>query len=177
MTATTLSALYRPASRARAGLFDVATVLGASLCIGLAAQVAIPLPFTPVPLTLQTLAVLLAGAALAEGAAGLPVFSGWRAGLPHLLGPTGGYLVGFVPAAFLTGLLAERGWDRRPLAAAAAMIVGNAMIYVVGLSWLAAFVGVGRVLPLGLFPFVPGDLVKIAAATALLPLAWRLARR
>lgn len=190
MIATTLSAAYRPASPARAGLFDAATVVGASVCIGLAAQVAVPLPFTPVPLTLQTLAVLLAGAALgsrrgalavllliAEGAAGLPVFSGWRAGLPHLLGPTGGYLLGFVAAAYVTGLLAERGWDRRPLTAAAAMVVGNVVIYIVGICWLAAFVGARRVLALGVFPFLAGDLVKVAAGTALLPLAWRLARR
>jgi biotin transport system substrate-specific component len=172
-----------------AALFDASTVLAASALAALCAQVAIAFPGTPVPFTLQTLAVLLAGATLgsrrgalamvlllAEGAAGLPVFSGWRGGLPHLLGPTGGYLLGFVPAAYLTGLLAERGWDRRPLSTAAAMLVGSAAIYLVGLARLASFVGPAPVVGLGLLPFLPGDLAKIALATGLLPLAWRVSR-
>jgi biotin transport system substrate-specific component len=190
MSATTLSGLFRPASPGMARLYDVGIPVAASIVIGLSAQVSIQLPFTPVPVTLQTLAVLLTGAALgsrrgalavllvlAEGAAGLPVFSGWRAGLPHLLGPTGGYLVGFVLAAFVTGALAEHGWDRRPLTALAAMAIGNVAVYALGLPILAAFAGSGNVLSLGLYPFVPGDLLKIAAATGLLPLAWKLAHR
>jgi biotin transport system substrate-specific component len=190
MTVTTLSASFRPYSRSLARLYDAATVLGASILIGLSAQVAILLPWSPVPITLQTLAVLLTGAALGakrgaaavalvlvEGAAGLPVFSGWTGGLAHLLGPTGGYLIGFVVAAFLSGWLAERGWDRRPATSVAAMVLGNAAIYAVGLVWLAAFVGWTRVLPLGLVPFLAGDALKIAVATGLLPLTWRLVRR
>lgn len=188
MDAITLAGLVRPAGRS-ARLFDAATVLAASLVVGLSARLAIPLPWTPVPLTLQTLAVLLTGVALGsrraalamalllvEGAAGLPVFSAWRGGLAHLAGPTGGYLVGFVPAAYLAGLLAERGWDRRPLGAAAAMLAGSGVIYLAGLARLAAFVAPARLLPLGLLPFLPGDLLKIALATGLLPLAWRLIR-
>lgn len=165
-------------------------VLGGSLFTALMAQVAIPLPFTPVPITGQTLAVLLVGAALgarrgalsmaaylAEGLAGLPVFAGGTAGIGRLLGPTGGYLVGFVVAAYVVGWLAERGWDRRPLTAALAMAVGNGVIYVFGLAWLARFVGLAHVLPMGLFPFIPGDLLKVLLAAALLPSAWRIMRR
>jgi biotin transport system substrate-specific component len=114
---------------------------------------------------------------IVEGIAGLPVFSGWTGGFAHLLGPTGGYLIGFVVAAFLTGLLAERGWDRRPATSAAAMVLGSAAMYAAGLAWLAAFVGWARVLPLGLVPFLTGDALKIAVATGLLPLAWRLLRK
>ena len=189
MTEATLSTLGRPASRGIAVARDAAVVLAVSVVVGLSAQIAIPLAWTPVPLTLQTLAVLLAGAALGsrrgaiamgllivEGAVGLPVFSGWRAGLPHLLGPTGGYILGFVPAAYLAGLLAERGWARHPLGAAAAMLAGNAAIYAVGLGRLAAFVGAERAVSLGLLPFLAGDLAKLALATGLLPLAWRLSR-
>jgi len=162
-------------------------VLGGSVLIALAAQVAIPLPFSPVPVTGQTFAVLLVGALLgsrrgalsllaylAEGAVGLPVFAGGGSGLPWLLGPTGGYLVGFVAAAFVTGWLTERGWDRRIHTTALAMLIGNGVIYLCGLPWLARFVGADRVLALGLWPFVPGDLIKLALAALALPSGWKL---
>jgi biotin transport system substrate-specific component len=150
--------------------------------------VAIPLPFSPVPVTGQTLAVLLVGALLgsrrgslavlayiAQGLAGLPVFAGGALGMARLLGPTGGYLVGFVAAAFLVGLLAERGWDRRVLTTAAAMMLGNLVIYAIGALWLAPFVGgPEQALATGVLPFIPGDLVKIAAAALLLPAGWKL---
>ena len=97
------------------------------------------------------------------------------AGLAHLAGPAGGYLVGFVPAAFLTGLLAERGWDRRAGTTILAMLFGNCAIYALGLPWLARFVGAERALAVGLLPFVPGDLLKIALGAALLPSGWKLA--
>jgi biotin transport system substrate-specific component len=134
------------------------------------------------------MAVLLVGALLgsrrgslavlvyiAQGLAGLPVFAGGAAGPARLLGPTGGYLVGFVLAAYLVGLLAERGWDRRVGTTAAAMALGNVVIYAVGALWLAVFVG-GLVpaLTAGVLPFIPGDLVKIAAAALLLPAGWKL---
>jgi len=111
---------------------------------------------------------------LAEGAAGLPVFAGGGGGPARLAGPTGGYLIGFVAAAFITGLLAERGWDRRVGTTLLAMLVGNIALYAFGLPWLACFVESGRVLTLGLLPFIPGDLLKLALATALLPLGWKL---
>ncbi len=172
---------------------DVLLVLGGSLFTALMARITIPLPFTPVPITGQTLAVLLVGAALGsrrgalsmaayvlEGALGLPVFAGGTAGLRRLTGPTGGYLIGFIAAAFVTGWLAERGWDRRPLWTALAMLIGNAVIYLFGLPWLAMFLGgfagPKGALALGLLPFIPGDLLKLALAAFLLPSAWWLVR-
>lgn len=173
---------------------DLLLVVAFGTLMGALAQVAVPLPFTPVPVTGQTLGVLLIGALLgsrrgaaamlihlAEGLAGLPVFaegaSAWsltRLGVPTIVGPTAGYLFAFPVAAFVVGWLAERGWDRRPWSAAAAMAVGEALIYAGGLPWLALYVGAERALPLGLLPFVPGDLVKLALAAAALPAGWRL---
>ena len=180
--------LLRPTMRRSALLYDAALVLGASLVIALSAQVAIQLPFSPVPITGQTMAVLLVGALLgsrrgalavlayiAEGLAGLPVFAGGAAGLARLFGPTGGYLVGFVAAAFLVGWLAERGWDRRFGTTLAAMTLGNLVIYGVGAVWLAVFVGgVSRAWSLGVVPFLPGDAIKIVLAAVLLPGGWKL---
>jgi biotin transport system substrate-specific component len=122
MTHPTYADLARPAWTPLDLLYDFLLVSGASILIAISAQIAIPLPFTPVPLTLQTLVVLAAGVVLGssrgalaitlyllEGCAGLPVFSGAASGITHLLGPTGGYLIGFLPAAWLTGFLAEKG--------------------------------------------------------------------
>lgn len=182
----TYADVIRPSTGRYARLYDIASIFCGSLFVALAAQVAIPLPFSPVPITGQTLAVLLIGALLgsrrgascvlaylAEGSLGLPVFAGGAAGLARLFGPTGGYLLGFVVAAYVTGLLAERGWDRRAGTALLAMLLGNGVIYAFGLPWLAVFVGMGRALPLGLYPFVAGDLVKLALAALLLPSGWR----
>ena len=162
-------------------------VLGFSLLNALAAQITIPLPFSPVPITAQTFAVLLTGALLgsqlgaaalvaylAEGLAGLPVFSAGRGGPAHLLTPTGGYLIGFVAAAYVVGWLAERGWDRRFWTAALAMVLGNLVIYAFGVAWLANFVGPFQAVAVGLVPFVAGDILKIALATILLPTGWRI---
>ena len=182
--------VFRPSVKRYAGLYDAALVLGGSLFIALSAQVVIPLPFSPVPITGQTLAVLLVGALLGsrrgtlsvlayltEGAMGLPVFAGGGTGVVWLLGPTGGYLLGFVPAAFITGWLAERGWDRRAETTLLMMLAGNMTIYAVGLPYLAFFAGFDRVLYLGFYPFIVGDIAKWLLATALLPSAWRLVYR
>lgn len=160
-------------------------VVAGSVLIALLAQLEIPLQ--PVPITGQTFGVLLVGALLgsrlgavtvltylAWGAIGLPVFAGGISGLAHLVGPTGGYLVGFVGAAFLVGWLAEHGWDRRILTTAVAMLLGTILIYLPGIAWLSRFVGWDRVLELGLAPFVLGDLLKVALAALALPLAWTL---
>lgn len=181
---------FRPSIKRHAALFDLGLILGGSLFIALSAQIVFRLPFSPVPITGQTLSVLLVGALLgsrrgmlsllaylAEGAAGLPVFSGGGAGLIWFLGPTGGYLLAFVPAAFVTGWLAERGWDRRVATTMLLMLAGNVVIYVGGLSWLGLQVGFDRALPLGLYPFIVGDVAKSLLATALLPSAWRLLHR
>ena len=165
-------------------------VVGASVVTALAAQVAIPLPWTPVPLTGQTFAVLLSGAVLgtrraaiaqllylAEGALGLPVFAGGGAGLATMGGPTGGYLVAFPLAAALTGALAERGWDRRFLSMLGAMLAGSVVVFALGLASLSRFLPVDRLLAAGLLPFVPGDLVKAALAALVFPTIWRRADR
>ncbi len=183
----TYADVLRPSVKRFALLYDVAWVAGGTLFIALSAQLAIPLPFSPVPATGQTLAVLLMGALLgsrrgslcllaylAEGVLGLPVFAGATAGLARLVGPTGGYLVGFLAAVFLVGMLAERGWDRRVGTTFLAMLLGNVVIYAFGLPWLARFVGGEMVLALGLLPFIPGDLLKLLLATMLLPWGWKL---
>ena len=160
-----------------------------SLALWVSAKLSIP--FWPVPLTMQTLVVLVIGMAfgarlgaatvllyLAEGAVGLPVFSGTPEkgiGLAYMMSTTGGYLVGFVLAAGAVGFLAERGWDRSPVKTALAMVLGNIMIYMTGLLWLGTIVGWDKpVLAWGLTPFLAGDAVKIAAAAVLMPLVWRL---
>jgi biotin transport system substrate-specific component len=172
-------------------LKSAALVVAFSLLTALAAQVVVPLPWTPVPLTGQTFAVLLTGALLgsrlgalamlaylAEGAAGLPFFRAGAGGAGHLLGPTAGYLLAFPAAAFVTGLLAERGWDRRFLTAAAAMALGSFVILAGGWAWLAFALGsAARAFGLGVAPFLVGDVVKIALAAALLPAGWALLRR
>ncbi|MBI5544995.1 MAG: biotin transporter BioY [Deltaproteobacteria bacterium] len=171
-------------------LRDTLLVAGFSGLIAVASQAAVPLPFSPVPLTLQTLAVLLAGmvlgwkrgalavaAYLGEGFAGLPVFAGGSFGMVHLFGPTGGYLVGFVLAAALVGFLAERRWDRRPATTVLAMAFGTLTIHLCGVAWLSVFVPFSAAIAQGLLPFLVGDALKIGAATATLPLAWsRLGR-
>ncbi|MCL4540791.1 MAG: biotin transporter BioY [Chloroflexi bacterium] len=169
-------------------------ILGAGSLIGLLAQVALRLPFTPVPVTLQTAGVLLAGALLGwrraglalltylgEGLAGLPVFAGgasaWTpstAGVPEIIGPTAGYLGGFFLAAVAVGWCTEQGWDRSLKQSLFSMSVGEVLIYVCGLTWLARFVGIAHVIPLGLLPFIPGDIVKMVAVATLLPLGWKL---
>ena len=164
-------------------------VVGFSLLTALAAQLVVPLPFTPVPLTGQTFAVLLTGALLgprlgalamlayiAEGAAGLPFFRGGAGGVQHLSGATAGYLCAFPAAAYVTGYFAERGWDRRYLSAAAAMALGSVVILASGWAWLATMLGGAQAFRLGVAPFLPGDVVKIALAAAVLPTGWALLR-
>ena len=169
---------------------EVALILGGSLLIALSAQLQINLPFSPVPITGQTFAVLLLGALygsrrgpatvvtyLALGAIGLPVFAGGAFGVARLVGPTAGYLVGFIVAAFVVGLLSERGWDRKPWSTAASMIIGNGIIYLAGVLWLSRFVGWQAVLSTGFLPFLAGDALKIALATVMLPAGWKLIGR
>ena len=173
--------LVRPVRPGLARVFDAALVAGFSLVIALGAQIAIPLGFTPVPVTLQTLAVLMAGCLLGssrgalaviayvtEGCAGLPVFSGGTGGISHLLGPTGGYLVGFVAAAYLVGLLAESGLPEKRLGSLVTLAIGSIVLYIPGLVWLGFYTGFDKVLALGFIPFVVGDTLKLAAGWGLL---------
>jgi len=168
---------------------NVLVVLAGSALLTISAKLQIP--FWPVPLTLQTMVVLCLGmvlgprlgalaviAYLAQGAVGLPVFAGTPEkgiGIAYMLGTTGGYLAGFVVAAFVTGLLARRAWDRNVVGTVGAMLVGNAVIYACGLLWLGSVVGWDKpVLAWGMTPFLLGDLAKIAVAAALMPTLWRL---
>lgn len=166
---------------------DAVAVVAASLFIAACARVVIPLPFTPVPLTGSTLGVLYAGALLGsrrgaaavllyllEGALGLPVLAGGAAGFVHFFGPTGGYLLGFPIGAFVVGLLAERGWDRSPASAFAMTLLGSLPILALGCLGLSRFMPAAAVLPAGLYPFIPGDLIKAAFTAGLLPFGWTL---
>lgn len=172
-----------------------ALVAGGVLALVLAAKVKVALPGTPVPMNLGTLAVLSIGAAygvrlglvtlfawMALGILGLDVFAGTEGGNPaklgwaYMAGGTGGYLLGYVLAAGALGLLARRGWDRSVMWMAAAMLVGNALIYLPGLLWLRGFAeGWDQTLAWGLTPFLAGDLVKLALAALLFPALWKLA--
>ena len=170
---------------------SVVLVVAFSLFVALAAQVAVPLPFTPVPVTAQTFAVLLTGALLGsrlgalalvaylvEGASGLPFFVGGAGGLQHFQGATAGYLLAFPVAAFVAGYLAERGWDRRFLTAALAMAAGSLVILACGWAWLALLLrSAGDAFRLGVAPFVVGDIIKVALAAAALPAGWAILRR
>lgn len=187
-------ALPRPRSRAGSLAVDAALVLGGSLLIAVLAQVVVVLPFTPVPITGQTLGVLVVGTAygwrlgtltlllyLAQIAVGLPFAAEGEGGLGRLTLATasGGYLWGFLAAGALCGWLANRGWDRSIRSSLGVMLLGNIVIYLIGLPWLAASIDVpaAEALELGLYPFVLGDLLKLLLAAGLLPAAWRLTRR
>ena len=174
----------------RHAVITAALVVGFALLTALAAQVRIPLPFTPVPVTGQTLAVLLAGAALGSragaasqglyillGLGGLPFFQGGHGGWEYATGPTLGYLIGFVIAAAAIGYLAERKQDRTIATALPAFLAGTAVIYVFGVAGLMVSLqtGLTDALVKGLVPFVIGDLLKVALAGTLLPAAWKLA--
>ena len=169
----------------------VLAIIGTAL---LWASAKIQVPFYPVPMTLQTFAVLVIGMAygwrlggatlilyLAEGAAGLPVFAGTPAngiGIAYMVGGTGGYLVGFVLAAAAAGWLAERGWDRNMVSTAGAMLIGNVIIYVPGIVWLGAVFGWDKpIFEWGLTPFILGDATKLVLAALLVPLAWSALKR
>jgi len=178
-SATTLARHWIPE---RSFLSDLGLIVGFSLFTALMAHVALPLPFTPVPITGQTFAVLLCGALLGarlgtasmllyvtEGMVGLPVFAAATAA-------TYGYLAGFVAAAFVVGWFADFGWTKDLPRTVLAMIAGEAAIYFFGLLWLAHFVPASKVLDFGLYPFLIGDAIKLAAAAIVVPAGWRLSR-
>jgi biotin transport system substrate-specific component len=158
-------------------------VLG-TIVITISAKINVPM--WPVPMTMQTFAILviamaygarLGGATvalyLAEGAAGLPVFAG-GGGLAYMAGPTGGYLAGFLMSAIVVGLLAERGWSRNWLLTLLAMTLGTAIIFVPGVAWLATLIGTREAIAGGLTPFIWGSVFKIALGAAVMPFAWSL---
>ena len=190
-------AVFPASERSRRLLRDAALVVGFALFTALFARISIPLGFTPVPITGQTLAVLLTGAALGSrrGASAmilylvagswLPFYAGGASGYVWGLS-SGGYLIGFIPAAFVVGYLAERGWDRR-VWVLVAMLAGNVILYIPGLIQLSLFVqGIDPSIPddqvlattlaWGLYPFIPGDLIKLYIASLALPGGWALVR-
>ncbi len=182
---TTMIATLWPTAKGFAAPRTFVLAVAGSLLLALSAQIQVPLQ--PVPITMQTFAVLVIGMAfgwrlgaatvmlyLAEGAIGLPVFAGGAGGLAVLFGKTGGYLFGFVLAAGVTGALAQRGWDRNVATTALAMLAGNLAIYVPGLVVLGALIGVDNAITYGLMPFLLGDALKLALAAGALPVAWKL---
>jgi biotin transport system substrate-specific component len=186
--APTLSTRYFP--HTASWLRDLILIILGSLFVAALAQVEIPLPFTPVPITGQTFGVLLVGAALgskrgasslglylAEGAIGLPFFAGGAHGLSVLTGTTAGYLLGFVGAAYVIGQLAERGLERSVRTSFVPFLIGTVIIYICGVSWLAVILGsFSKAVTLGLIPFLIGDIIKLLAAALALPAAWNLSK-
>src|ERR1041385_6463217 len=169
---------------------QVGLVFGFSLLMALSAQIVIPVG--TVPYTGQTFVVLLAGVLLGsrlgaiamitylvEGSIGLPFFSGGHGGLLHLMGPTGGYLIAFPAAAFITGAFAEHGWDRKFISAAAAMAIGSVVIMLSGWLWFSLVMRTSPAIAFfdTVLKFIPGDLIKIALAAAVLPSGWKLLKR
>ena len=191
---TTSAPTLRLAVLPRGLVADALLVVGGAALVAACAQISFQPGFTPVPLTFQTFAVVLVGASLGSirgiaslllyvsvGIAGVPVYSQHKHGWEVVSGATGGYLVGFIAAAALTGFLAQRGWDRKISSSVSAMLSGNVVIYVFGLVWLHHWLGAhnfgsswNTTLTDGLYPFVPGDVFKLYLAAAALPGAWRL---
>lgn len=172
-------------------LRNAVLVVAGSILLTVSAKIQVP--FWPVPMTMQTFAVLVIGMAygprlgaatvalyLIEGAFGLPVFAGTPAkgiGLAYMMGPTGGYLAGFLVSAHVVGLLARRGWDRSLSSGLAAMLIGTTIILALGYAWLSTLIGFKVALTAGVLPFLPGAALKIALAAALLMASWRVVER
>lgn len=171
---------------------DTLLVLAGTGLVAGAAQISFKLAFTPVPITGQTFAVVLVGASLGAirgtaslllymwvGVAGAPIYAHHSSGWDVITSASGGYIVGFILAAAITGVLAEHGWDKRLSSSIGAMLTGNVIIYLVGLPWLAVALktNLEKTLEYGLYPFVPGDTFKLYLAAAALPISWKVVRR
>ena len=190
MLQPTYADLIRPTEKTRALIYDAVLVLAGSLLMAALSLLSVSVPGSGVPITAQTLGVMLIGALLgwkrgsasmalflAEGLAGLPVFAGAGAGFAYMTGPTAGYLVGFVMAAGLIGWLAERGWDRSPVKALVAMSVGHVLLFVPGVAWLAVLFGAEKAIAVGLTPFIAATLLKTALGAALMQASWMVVAR
>jgi biotin transport system substrate-specific component len=190
MTTLAPTIYTRTFPRTTGWLRDLILILLGALIVAALAQVEIPLPFTPVPITGQTFGVLLVGAVLGSkrgaiflpsyltmGIFGLPFFAGGAHGLDIVIGATGGYLIGFIIAAYVIGLLAERGLERNVRTSIIPFLVGTGIIYICGVAWLAVVLGsFTHALTAGLLPFLIGDTIKLFAAALMLPAAWKLVR-
>ncbi len=179
-------------SRPQARVFRVAALMLVGMCL-LTLSAKIQIPFWPVPMTMQTLVVLVIGMAygwrlgaatvlayLVAGAAGLPVFAGTPArgiGIAYMMGPTGGFLLGFLISAAAVGFLGERGWDRSVLRTAVAMVLGQAIITLAGVAWLAVLFNLPKAIEVGFKPFLAASLLKVALGIVLMPTIWKLLDR
>lgn len=174
MTISSLKISKYAKSKTLAFLPDALIVIGSSILIGLFAHISIPLPFTPVPISMQPHVVLFLAAFLgskrgvlatisfvAQGAIGMPVFAGGKAGVLALSGPTGGYILGYIAAAFVVGYLVENLKGKKLSSVFFSMAVGNLVIYLFGMAWLSTFVGINKAFVLGVLPFILGDLFKL----------------
>jgi biotin transport system substrate-specific component len=191
LRSTLASTLWPVDGEVAGAMRAVALAVAGTLLLTLSAKLKVP--FYPVPMTMQSRVVLVIGATygwrlgaatvalyLVEGALGLPVFADTPErgiGLPYMMGPTGGYLVGFVLAAGVVGWLAERGWDRSIALTFAAMAVGHAVLFAAGFAWLATLIGPEKAWTLGVVPFALATLLKTALGAALVPALWSLVRR
>ncbi len=159
-------------------VITISTAFAGSLVLALLARLSIPVPFSPIPITGQTFGVLCLGALLgshigtlsilmyiSEGLVGLPVFAGGSLGFLYLFGPTGGYLMGFIPSVYLVGFLSEKGFTSKISTILITMILGTSVIFIFGISWLAITAGFETVLLIGLYPYLPGAAIKILLAT------------
>jgi biotin transport system substrate-specific component len=186
MHTTLAAALWTRTATSR--LHQVLLVVLGTVLLAISAQIQVP--FWPVPMTMQTFMVLIIGATygarlgvatmiayIVEGVVGLPVFAQFSAGAHVLVGPTAGYLAGFVVAAALTGYLAERGFGRNLATAAISFALGTVAIFAFGLAYLAYLIGVEGAITRGLMPFILSEPTKVALATLLLPSCWKLVRR
>ena len=190
MSHATLAKAYFQArtQKTELSLLNQAVLVVAGIVL-LAVSAHVKIPFYPVPVTMQTLVVLMIGmtygtrlggvtllAYLANGAIGLPVFAS-GAGWAYMMGPTGGYLLGFFVSAIVLGQLAEMGWGKSLASTAAAMVIGNVVIYAFGVFWLSQMIGLEKAFQFGLAPFIYGDLLKIVIAAGLMPFAWKAVQK
>jgi biotin transport system substrate-specific component len=186
MAKTMIRSLVKPVSAQSEFLTDAFLVVIGSLFVGAMSQVSVPLPFSPIPITGQTFAILLLGLTygksltvytlilyLVEGISGWPVFAGGKAGLAVLMGPTGGYLIGFIFGGMLIAELVARGFGKSPIKVFFASLTGNIVIYAFGVLGLMRFMDFPTALSLGVFPFLIGDVVKAILASASVPAAWK----
>ena len=163
-------------------VYAILAILGTAV---LALSAKVQIPFWPVPMTMQTFVVLILGMAygarlgaatlalyLIEGAVGIPVFA-TGSGIAYIAGPTGGYLIGFLLAAYTIGWLANQGWDRSMIKTLGAMLVGTAIIFIFGIAWLSTFIGFEKAVAAGLTPFILSEALKIALAVIIMPLLWK----
>ncbi len=166
--------------KSKALTVNIVIAISGSILLTLLARLSIPVPFSPVPITGQTFGILFLGALLgsrlgvlsviayiAEGLVGLPVFAGGTMGFLYLFGPTGGYLIGFIPAVYLVGYFSEKVWTNKFTTTFITMIIGTTIIFIFGISWLAVTAGLKTALAIGLYPYLPGAVVKIILASVI----------